>query len=246
MKTGSLLTILLAAVVMSAGAYAASAGKDPADVSEGRVDVLEFGASHVNGSVVFEIVVRESPVFNATETASFMFYLQSAQPDHPINVTLHVEFRGGGRAAYVNASNWTLWLGEDNVTVEGQTVRASVPDEVFAGFLPGLYRMHVVAVYREEATGLTLRDTTESVLTRISASESPQGEESPNPLEPYMLVCCIPCGVIFVILLFAAAWVAMDAHDRGNEPLLWFLVALFLPILGLILYLLIRDSEKKG
>jgi hypothetical protein len=157
-----------------------------------------------------------------------------------------VEFRGGGRAAYVNASGWILWLGEENVSVAGVTVDIAVPDEVFSGFIPGLYWMHVMALYTEEVTGLVLTDTTNNVLTQITAPESPQREESTNPLEPYMLVCCIPCGVIFVIFLFVAAWVAMDAHDRGNEPLLWFLIVLFLPILGLILYLLVRDSGRKG
>ena len=242
----NILPLMLAAVVvMSTGIQYVPVGRDPADVEEGRVDILEFYMRHVNDTVTFTITLRETPLFNATESAYYLFSTVSVGANHSVNLTLHVEVRGSGMLAYLNTSSETIWLGKDDVMVDNRSIKAFVPEELFGGYIPGFYLINAVATYREWVSNTTIVDSTETVLTSITGSENREEEGgTSNPAEPLALVCCMTCGVIFVILVFVAAWVAMDAHDRGDEPILWFLITLFLPVLGLVLYLLLRGPGK--
>lgn len=55
------------------------------------------------------------------------------------------------------------------------------------------------------------------------------------------------CGVIVVIWivwLVLAIWVYKDAKKRGMNGILWALIVFFLGIIGLIIYLLVRSSNK--
>jgi len=49
--------------------------------------------------------------------------------------------------------------------------------------------------------------------------------------------------VWFVIGILILIWVYQDAESRGMDGLLWALIVFFLNIIGLILYLVVRESR---
>ncbi len=55
---------------------------------------------------------------------------------------------------------------------------------------------------------------------------------------------CIIGGVVLLIWLAVLIWVYKDAKRRGKSGLLWFLVVLFLNILGLIIWLIVRPKNR--
>ena len=56
--------------------------------------------------------------------------------------------------------------------------------------------------------------------------------------------CLIVGGLLFIIWIFVLVWVYKDAKRRGKSGLLWFLVVLFLNILGLIIWLIVRPKNR--
>ncbi len=49
--------------------------------------------------------------------------------------------------------------------------------------------------------------------------------------------------VIWVIFLLFAIWVYRDAESRGMSGVLWLLVVLLFPLIGLIIYLVVRKDK---
>lgn len=52
--------------------------------------------------------------------------------------------------------------------------------------------------------------------------------------------CCIVFALVFLLWIFVLVWVYRDAKRRGKSGVLWVLVVLFLGLLGLIIWVLIR------
>jgi len=55
-----------------------------------------------------------------------------------------------------------------------------------------------------------------------------------------MLLCP---AIWFIIGILICIWVYKDAKSRGMSPVLWLLITLFLGIIGLIIYLVIRKPR---
>jgi hypothetical protein len=51
------------------------------------------------------------------------------------------------------------------------------------------------------------------------------------------------CVGIFIIFLLVAIWVYRDAESRGMSGVLWLLVVLVAPLIGLIIYLVVRKDK---
>ena len=59
---------------------------------------------------------------------------------------------------------------------------------------------------------------------------------------------CIASFIILIIELLAAIWVYKDANYHGESGLLWFVIVLVVPLVGLILWLVLRpryNPDKK-
>ncbi|MFX1532730.1 MAG: PLDc N-terminal domain-containing protein [Promethearchaeota archaeon] len=53
-------------------------------------------------------------------------------------------------------------------------------------------------------------------------------------------------GIIsFIVVLALAIYVANDAEKHGENGLLWGIVVFFLPLIGIILYLVVRSSWQQ-
>jgi len=57
------------------------------------------------------------------------------------------------------------------------------------------------------------------------------------------IFCCIPL-IWFIIGVLLCVWVYRDAQSRGMEAALWLLIVLITGILGLIVYLIVREEKK--
>lgn len=57
------------------------------------------------------------------------------------------------------------------------------------------------------------------------------------------MFCIIPV-IWFIICIALGIWVYKDAESRGMNGALWLIVVIFLGIVGLIIYLLVRAGEK--
>lgn len=56
----------------------------------------------------------------------------------------------------------------------------------------------------------------------------------------------IICAVIwFVIWIAIAVWVYRDAEERGMSGVLWLIVVIFLGLIGLIVYLVVRTDKPQ-
>ncbi len=55
---------------------------------------------------------------------------------------------------------------------------------------------------------------------------------------------CLISAVFLLIWLAVLIWVYKDAKRRGKSGLLWFLVVLFLNIIGLIIWLIVRPKNR--
>jgi heme/copper-type cytochrome/quinol oxidase subunit 2 len=51
--------------------------------------------------------------------------------------------------------------------------------------------------------------------------------------------------LLFVVFLFVALWVYRDAESRGMSGVLWLILVLVAPIIGLILYLVLREEPTR-
>ena len=60
---------------------------------------------------------------------------------------------------------------------------------------------------------------------------------------PWFFVVVLFALVWFVIGILILIWVYQDAESRGMDGLLWALIVFFLNIIGLILYLVARESR---
>jgi len=60
---------------------------------------------------------------------------------------------------------------------------------------------------------------------------------------PFILLIPLAWFLIGFLILF---WVYQDAESRGLNGILWAIIILFTNILGLILYLIIRESPPTG
>lgn len=56
-------------------------------------------------------------------------------------------------------------------------------------------------------------------------------------------LCCIPI-VWFVIAILLGIWVYRDAESRGMSGVLWLIVMLLGGLIGLIIYLIVREEKK--
>ncbi len=55
---------------------------------------------------------------------------------------------------------------------------------------------------------------------------------------------CWIWGILILIWLAVLVWVYKDAKRRGKSGLLWFLIVLFLNIIGLIIWLIVRPKQR--
>ena len=60
---------------------------------------------------------------------------------------------------------------------------------------------------------------------------------------PWFFVVVLFALVWFVIGILILIWVYQDAESRGMDGLLWALIVFFLNIIGLVLYLVVRESR---
>ncbi|HYT00899.1 MAG TPA: zinc-ribbon domain-containing protein [Thermoplasmata archaeon] len=51
------------------------------------------------------------------------------------------------------------------------------------------------------------------------------------------------CVLVFVIFLLIAIWVYRDAESRGMSGVLWLILVLLFPLIGLIIYLVVRHDK---
>lgn len=59
------------------------------------------------------------------------------------------------------------------------------------------------------------------------------------------LLCSIIIPIIFLIIwIWVAIWVYRDAQSRGMEATMWLLITLLAGILGLIIYLVVRNQPQ--
>ncbi|MHA1607394.1 MAG: PLDc N-terminal domain-containing protein [Candidatus Freyarchaeota archaeon] len=56
-----------------------------------------------------------------------------------------------------------------------------------------------------------------------------------------MVVWMIVVGALIIVDVIIAVWVYRDARDRGMEAELWLIIVLLTGILGLIIYLIVRE-----
>jgi hypothetical protein len=54
---------------------------------------------------------------------------------------------------------------------------------------------------------------------------------------------CVAYGVFLILWIFVLIWVYRDAEERGMSGILWVLVVFFLSIIGLIIYIVVRDDK---
>ncbi len=58
------------------------------------------------------------------------------------------------------------------------------------------------------------------------------------------MFCCIPL-IWFIVSVLLCVWVYRDAEARGMEGALWLIIVLITGILGLIVYLIVREDKKQ-
>ena len=56
---------------------------------------------------------------------------------------------------------------------------------------------------------------------------------------------CIVWVVFLILWILVLVWVYRDAEERGMSGILWVLVVFFLSIIGLIVYLVVRDDKPQ-
>ncbi len=56
-----------------------------------------------------------------------------------------------------------------------------------------------------------------------------------------MVVWIIVVGALIVVDVIIAVWVYRDARDRGMEAELWLIMVLLTGLIGLIIYLIVRE-----
>ena len=55
-------------------------------------------------------------------------------------------------------------------------------------------------------------------------------------------IAIIAIGIaMFVVWIFIGIWVYRDARDRGMDATIWLLIVLLVGIIGLIIYLIVRE-----
>ncbi|MFB0562889.1 MAG: PLDc N-terminal domain-containing protein [Candidatus Lokiarchaeia archaeon] len=56
------------------------------------------------------------------------------------------------------------------------------------------------------------------------------------------IIALIAIGIVMtVIWIYIAIWVYRDARDRGMDAAIWLIIIILLGIIGLIIYLVVRD-----
>jgi uncharacterized membrane protein YhdT len=59
------------------------------------------------------------------------------------------------------------------------------------------------------------------------------------------IMCMIIPIILLVIRILVLIWVYKDAKSRGMNAVVWLLIAFFLGIIGLIVFLIVRRSHPK-
>jgi len=57
-------------------------------------------------------------------------------------------------------------------------------------------------------------------------------------------ICIIVGILLFIIWILICVWVYRDAESRGMSGVLWLLIVLITSIVGLIIYVIIREDKK--
>ena len=55
---------------------------------------------------------------------------------------------------------------------------------------------------------------------------------------------CFLIAIPFIIGILIAVWMYKDAKKRGENAVLWLIVGLLLPIIGLIIWLIVRPKTQ--
>lgn len=58
-------------------------------------------------------------------------------------------------------------------------------------------------------------------------------------------ICIIVGLLLFIIWILICVWVYRDAESRGMSGVLWLLIVLVASIVGLIIYLVVREDKKR-
>lgn len=61
-----------------------------------------------------------------------------------------------------------------------------------------------------------------------------------------LAICAAVVIIWFVVWLLIAIWVYKDAEKRGKSGVLWLIIVLFLGIIGLIIWLVVRGEKEKS
>jgi hypothetical protein len=64
--------------------------------------------------------------------------------------------------------------------------------------------------------------------------------EAAGILVVVLLIIIIP----IVLWVWCAIWVYKDAKSRGKEAIIWVLIVLVMPVVGLIIYLIVRNEPE--
>jgi RNA polymerase subunit RPABC4/transcription elongation factor Spt4 len=107
-------------------------------------------------------------------------------------------------------------------------------------FYPRLLVVYFVVVAVVLAT-LWMAMARGHVLIRVS-----HGDPVAAAILPFALSFAVAIGLFFLFLAIAIGYyVYHDARARGMEPILWTLVAVFVPyFVGLVIYLIAREQNK--
>jgi membrane protease YdiL (CAAX protease family) len=81
-------------------------------------------------------------------------------------------------------------------------------------------------------------------ITGLAGAAEPYGLPDEGVLFGIGALTCGIVAVIWIVWLVLAIWVYKDAEKRGMSGILWALIVFFLGIIGLIIYLVIRSSNK--
>jgi ABC-type transport system involved in multi-copper enzyme maturation permease subunit len=62
---------------------------------------------------------------------------------------------------------------------------------------------------------------------------------------PFFFLIIIFIVIFFAIGIFLCIWIYKDAKSRGMDGTLWVIIILIANIIGLIIYLVVREDKKK-
>jgi len=228
---------------------------DDPDISYEDFDIVAAGGYQSNNSVVFWMEVRGTINLNPPDGYLYGYFVNvHTISDHTIDLSLYATNSGGSTTLIatmaVDGSDITF-LDETAYSISGNRLYFYV-DGIIGGVSDGV---DTVEFYTSRTSGILPGTAVDSVTYSASTTTSGTtsdgtetgGESMGMDWLPFMAVAGIMClcyALPFIISLILAIWVYKDAKRRGDDRApLWFVLVFFLPILGLIIYLVLRKEE---